>query len=89
MEIPYLHHLIIKRLLLNIRKVSLAALLSKLRKSCFGMLGGFSLSLLKLSTQISMASSKGILVNKESRSRLACVSWNPVDKFLQKSEMNQ
>ena len=35
------------------------------------MLGGFSLSLYKLSTQISIVSSKGILVNNESTSRLA------------------
>ena len=35
------------------------------------MLGGFSLSLYKLSTQILMVSSMGILVNKESKSRLA------------------
>ena len=61
----------LKYLLLNITKVSLVAMLSKLRKLCFGMLGGFSLSLYKLSTQISIVSSKGILVNKESTSRLA------------------
>ena len=60
----------LKYLLLNITKVSLVAMLSKLRKLCFGMLGGFSLSY-KLSTQISIVSSKGILVNKESTSRLA------------------
>ena len=35
------------------------------------MLGGFSLSLYKLSTQILMVFSTGILVNKESTSRLA------------------
>ena len=35
------------------------------------MLGGFSLSLYKLSTQILIVSSKGILVNNESTSRLA------------------
>ena len=58
-------------MLLNLKKASLVTMLSKLRKSCFGMLGGFSLSLYELSIQISMVSSKGILVNKESTSRLA------------------
>ena len=63
--------------MLNIKKVSLVAMLSKLWKSCFGMLRGFSLSLYKLSTQILMVSSKGILVNKESMSKLAmCTKWN-------------
>ena len=47
------------------------AILSKLWKSCFGMLGGFSLSLYKLSTQILMVSSKRTFANKESTSRLA------------------
>ena len=46
-------------------------MLSKLPKSCFGMLVGFSLSLNKLPTQIPMVSSKGILVNKVSTSILA------------------
>ena len=55
---------------LNVKKDSLGAMLSKLRKSCFGMLGGFSLSLYKLSTQISLLSFRGIFVNKESTSRL-------------------
>ena len=58
-------------MLLNKKKDSLVAMLSKLRKSCFGMLGVFSLSLYKLSTQILMVSSRGIFVNKESTSRLA------------------
>ena len=39
-------------------------MLSKLRKSCFGMLCGFLLSLYKLSTQISIVSSRGIFVKK-------------------------
>ena len=46
-------------------------MLSKLQESCFGMLGEFSLSLYKLSTQILIVFSKGILLNKESTSRLA------------------
>ena len=52
-------------------KYSLVAMLSKLRKSCFGMLGVFSLPLYNLSTQILMVLSWGIFVNKESTSRLA------------------
>ena len=47
------------------------AMLSKLRKSCSGMLQGFSLPLYRLSIQISMVLSRGIFVNKESTSRLA------------------
>ena len=43
-------------------------MLSKLRKSC---LERVSLSLYKLSTQISMVSSRGKFANKESASRLA------------------
>ena len=63
-------------LLLNMKKVSLVAMLRKLQKSCFGMLGGFLLSLCKLSTQILMVFSKGILVTKESTSRLARNSFH-------------
>ena len=44
---------------------------SRLRKSYLGTLGGFSLPLLNLSIEISMVSSGGIFVNKESTSRLA------------------
>ena len=52
-------------LFLNIKNDSLVAYLkSKLRKSCLMMLGGFSLSLYKLSTQMLMVSSRGIFVNK-------------------------
>ena len=58
-------------MLLNIKKVSSVATLSKLRKSCFAMLPWSSLSLYKLLTQISILSSKGILGNKESTFRLA------------------
>ena len=43
-------------MLLNIKKDSLVVMLSKLRKPCFGILGRFSLSLCKLSTQILMVS---------------------------------
>ena len=45
-------------------------MLNKLWKLCFGKLGEFSSSLYNLSAQILMVSSKGILVNKESMSRL-------------------
>ena len=41
-------------LLFDKKKDSLVAMLCKLRKSCFGMLGVFSLSLYKLPTQISV-----------------------------------
>ena len=58
-------------LLLNVKKDSLVAMLSKLPKPCFGMLVGFSLSFYKLSTQISMKPSRGMFMNKESTSRLA------------------
>ena len=62
-------------MLLNKKKASWLAMFSKLQESCFGMLGGFSLSLYKFSTQISMVSSTGIFVNKESMSRLAMCKW--------------
>ena len=52
--------------LLKVNKDSLVAMVSRLRKSCFGILGGFSLSLCKLPTQISMVSFRGIFVKKES-----------------------
>ena len=61
----------IKYLLLNVKIDSLVAMINKLRKSSFGMLGGFLLSLYNLSTQISMVSSRGKFVNKELTSRLA------------------
>ena len=66
-----LFHTCLKYLLLSIKKLSLVAMLSKLRKLCCVMLGRFSLSLYKLSTQISIVSSRGILVNNESTFRLA------------------
>ena len=56
-------------LLITIQQVYLVAMLSKLQKSCFGKLGGFPLSLYKLSAQILMVSSKGIFVSKKSMSR--------------------
>ena len=52
-------------MLLNKKKDFMVAMLSKLQKSCFEMLGGFSLLLYKLSTQISMVSSRGVFVNNE------------------------
>ena len=61
----------LKYLLLNIKKDSLVAMLRNIQKTCFEMLGGFSLSLYKLPTQISMVSYQRIFVNKESTSRLA------------------
>ena len=50
--------------LLLIKNYSLVTTLSKLRKISLGILGVFSLSLYKLSTQISIVSSCGMLVNK-------------------------
>ena len=78
----------LKYLLLNIKKVSSVAILSKLQKSCFGMLPWSSLSLYKLLTQISIVSSKGILGNKKSTSRLAMckfescrqISWSKLNE---------
>ena len=61
----------INNLLLNIKCDSLVATASKWRKTSLGILGVFSSSLYKLSMQISMVLSSGILVNKESTSRLA------------------
>ena len=48
----------------------MVAMVSKLQKTSLGILGLFSSSLYKLSMQISMVSSSGMLVNKESTSRL-------------------
>ena len=46
-------------------------MVNKLRKTSLGILGVFSSSLYKLSMQITMISSSGMLINKESTSRLA------------------
>ena len=46
-------------------------MVSKLQKTSLGILGLFSSSLCKQSMQISMVSSSGMLLNKESTSRLA------------------
>ena len=58
-------------LLLNVKNDLLVAVLIKLLKSCLEILVGLSLPLYNLSTQISMAWSRGVVVNKESTSRLA------------------
>ena len=58
-------------LLLNLKKDSMVAMLSKFQKPYFGIFWGFPLSFYKLSTQISMVSSRGIFVDKESMSGLA------------------
>ena len=60
----------LQNLLLNLRNKSLVATVSKLRKIYLGVLGIFSSSLYKLSMKMSMVSFSGILVNKQSTSRL-------------------
>ena len=73
-----------KDLLLNIKNDSLVATSSKLRKTFLGILGVFLSSLCKLSVKIYMISSSGMLLNKESTSRLAifklgsCLQISPV-----------
>ena len=57
-------------MLLNIKSDSLVNTVSRLRKISLEILGLFSSSLYKLSMQTSMVSSNGMLVNKESTSRL-------------------
>ena len=69
---PYCHtiNLFIEFIVKHKNNNSLVTTLSKLQKTSLGILGVFSLRLYKLSVQIPIASSSGILVNKESTSRL-------------------